>query len=108
MIEFSTNPYNFTEEDVRWVIGTKANMDVEGKIAQLFCLLSNIADTKKAQEIPKIIKPGGMLFYPAPGAAVQNAVWFMQDNSPLPMLIAANLERGGNGIASDGAYFPSS
>jgi len=50
-------------------------------------------------------KPCGIMYRPGSGAEMQKTHKFLQDNSEIPMLIAANLESGGNGIATDGTTF---
>jgi len=45
------------------------------------------------------------MFRPDEGEVNQAAHRLLQDNSKIPMLIAANLEAGGNGIATEGTYF---
>ena len=51
------------------------------------------------------VKPSGIMFRPGPGADTQKAHRFLQENSEIPMLIAANLESGGSGIANNGTSF---
>lgn len=107
LTDLKAKPYCLTEEDISWVTRTVAGMDVDTKIGQLFCLLAFSSEEAEAKETLKVIQPGGILFRPSPGADLQRIVRFLQNTSPLPMLIAANLERGGNGITTDGTYFAS-
>ena len=107
MIDLRARPFHLTEEDVLWVDRTLAGMDLDAKIGQLFCLLGMVPEEGAVQETLGKLKPGGMMFRPAPGAAVQQIHRFLQENSDIPMLVAANLERGGNGIATDGTNFAS-
>jgi beta-N-acetylhexosaminidase len=45
------------------------------------------------------------MYRPDTGAKIQETHRLLQELSPVPLLISANLEAGGNGIATDGTYF---
>lgn len=104
-INLKGNPFYLKDEDLKWVNETLTSMTLEEKIGQLFCpigLSPNIEDYKMMLDQ---IGPGGIMFRPGPSKEVQAMHRFLQENSKIPMLIAANLEAGGNGSAADGTSF---
>ncbi len=107
MIDLKSKPFNLTDDDIQWVKETLAGIDLRAKVGQLFCILGRTPDEDKLKEILQVIKPGAMMFRPAPGGSIQKAHRFLQENSDIPLLLAANLERGGIGIATDGTDFGS-
>ncbi|MEW5814756.1 MAG: glycoside hydrolase family 3 N-terminal domain-containing protein [Spirochaetota bacterium] len=107
MIDLTSKPFNLTDDDIPWIKETLAGMDLQAKVEQLFCILGRTPDEDKLKEILRVIKPGAVMFRPAPGGSIQKAHRFLQENSDIPLLLAANLERGGIGIATDGTHFAS-
>jgi beta-N-acetylhexosaminidase len=104
-IELKENPFYLSTADITWVEQTLAGMDLQAKVGQLFCLIALSPEPQELDKVFEVIEPGGFMFRPMPGAIVQAAHRYMQEKSPIPLLLAANLERGGNGIASDGTDF---
>jgi beta-N-acetylhexosaminidase len=108
MLDLKNKPFDLSDADIQWVKETLAGMDLETKVGQLFCLISHTDDVDELKQILEAVKPGGYLFRPFLGASIQKLHRYLQENSEIPLLLAANLERGGNGIASDGTNFGSS
>lgn len=106
MSNLREKPFYLNDEEIRWVETTLAGMTQEEKLGQLFCLVaySDDADLKKLAEK---YKPGGLMCRPMPVKDVMNAIGILQENSRIPMLISANLEKGGNGITEDGTFIGS-
>jgi len=102
-------PFSLSDQDIQWVQNTLADMDTETKVGQLFCLL--VLDPNPEVILEQVrkagIKPGGYMARPFTGAVVQNLYRTLQDQADIPLLLAANLERGGDGIALDGTTFGS-
>jgi beta-N-acetylhexosaminidase len=102
-------PFNLSDPDIKWVQNTLDNMDLETKVGQLFCLVIVNPDPndilEKTREVG--IKPGGYMARPFPGAVVQNLYRTLQEQAEIPLLLAANLEKGGDGIALDGTSYGS-
>jgi beta-N-acetylhexosaminidase len=107
MIDLKAPPFRLDNEGIEWLNRTLAGMDVDARIGQLFCLLAFSTEEAEARKTIELVRPGGILFRPSPGAALQKITGYLQTISDVPMLVAANLERGGNGIATDGTYFAS-
>ncbi len=107
MLNLKAKPFNLSDADIQWVECTLAGMDLETKIGQLFCLV--IPNPDPNDILGKVraagVKPCGYMSRPFPGAQVQNLHRVLQEQAEIPLLLAANLEKGGDGIASDGTAF---
>lgn len=105
MVDLKANPYFLDESQVKWVRETLDAMNTEDKIGQLFCeTLWNCTDEEE-EVIFSEIKPGGVMFRPNPAEKIRDYTERLQAKSDIPLLIAANLERGGNGGITDGTYY---
>jgi beta-N-acetylhexosaminidase len=106
MINLREKPYYLKDEEIAWVHNTLASMSDEEKLGQLFCLIA-YSDKQDLVELTTKYKPGGLMCRPMPACEVVNAVRILQENSKIPMLIAANLEKGSNGIVEEGTFIGS-
>lgn len=104
MVNLKAKPFFLNDEDIKWVESTLAGMTEEEKIGQLFCLIAYGNDPEYFKELAVKIKPGGLMCRPMAAMDTVDAVRTLQTHSKIPMLIAANLEKGGNGIAQEGTY----
>ncbi|MDQ6600988.1 glycoside hydrolase family 3 protein [Bacillus salipaludis] len=102
MMNLKGNPFYLTDEDIDWVNATLSSMTVQEKVGQLFCLHGTFKDKELLKETLDTFKPGGFMFRPDKGETIQDVHRFLQEQSAFPLLLAANLEAGGNGIALDG------
>jgi beta-N-acetylhexosaminidase len=105
MIDLKAKPFYLKDEDINWVKETLKSMDLREKVGQLFCPVGVTDDEEILKEFLADIKPGGMMYRPGKGENIRKIHKILQDNSKVPLLLAANLEAGGNGIAIDGTYF---
>ncbi len=105
MIDMKKKPFYLNDTQIEWVKDTLKNMSLEEKIGQIFCPISDRTEEKSIKEFIDEFHPGGVLYRPMEASVIQNIHRTFQENSKIPLLIAANLESGGNGIASDGTYF---
>ncbi len=104
MIDMRKAPYSLQEEDATWVENTLAGMTLEEKIGQLFCPMGGSQEPEALKALTDR-HVGGIMFRPGTGKETQAAHRFLQEHSKYPMLIAADLEQGGVGSASDGTLF---
>ncbi len=104
-VNLKAKPYDLSDEDIAWVEHTLAKMDLEDRIHQVFAPLGSIPDPEYLKVWVKKYKPGAVMFRPLPLKQIQNAHKTLQDNSEIPLLLAANLEEGGNGLVEEGTYF---
>lgn len=105
MIDLKVKPFYLDDEGIEWVKQTLASLDLVSKVGQLFCPIGFTDDKEQLTFLTKGIKIGGIMYRPGPGEAVQETHRYLQDSSDIPLLIAANLEAGGNGSAVDGTFF---
>lgn len=105
MVKMKESPFFLSDEDIRWVEDIREGMSLEEKVGQLFCLHGDTTDQKELLHVLENYHPGGMMYRPSAKEAVYDAHYFLQKNSSIPMLLAANLESGGDGIGSEGTFF---
>lgn len=105
MIDLRVKPFYLNDEDIKWVEDTLNSMNLNDKVGQLFCPVGSTDDEEELKSFLKHIKPGGMMYRPGKGENIRNTHKILQDNSEIPLLLSANLEAGGNGIAVDGTEF---
>lgn len=96
------NPFYLSEEDIKWVQTTFSSLSREEKIGQLFFLITYGPDDALVDKMATQIKAGGVMCRCMPAENITSIVSDLQRKSRIPMLIAANLEMGGNGIATEG------
>ncbi len=105
MIDLKAKPFNLNDEGVEWVENTLKGMTMQEKVGQLFCLVGFTDDRNILTKLSKEVGIGGIMYRPGPATEIQGNHRFLQENSKIPMLTAANLEAGGNGIALEGTKF---
>lgn len=105
MIDLKGKPFYLSDEDIKWVQDTLAKMSLKDKVGQLFCPVGITDDKEELKKLLTDIKPAGIMYRPGPSKQVQETHRFLQENSDIPMLFAANLEAGGIGIAEDGTLY---
>lgn len=106
-MDLKAKPFYLSDEEIRWVQDTLRSMTLEEKVGQLFCPVGTTSNEAELGAMLAKIKPAGMMFRPGPAADIQKTHRFLQDHSKVPLLLAANLEAGGVGVASDGTLFGS-
>jgi beta-N-acetylhexosaminidase len=102
MIDLKAKPFSLGDAGIRWVRDTLAGLTEEEKIGQLFCLIAWNADEASLVELLGKVPLGGIMFRPMKTAEAVAAARFLQSRSRIPVLIAANLEKGGSGIVEEG------
>lgn len=106
-IDLRANPFFLSEEQIAWVYKRIAAMDTEEKVGQLFCVLIKKGDAEEYEYIFNILKPGGAMFRMVPTVKAVETVNELRRRTQVPLLIAANLEKGGNGIVEEGTLLGS-
>ncbi len=102
MIDLKGNPFYLDEEGIAWVKDTLAGMTTEEKAGQLFCVLFKEAKKEEFDYVYDILSPGACMYRVVPAQSAVEATNTLQERSRIPLLIAANLEKGGNGIVTEG------
>lgn len=105
MIDLKGNPFYLTEEQARWVETTLASMTLEEKAGQVFCPMGFTDDPGTLRHMICDIGVGGMMYRMGPAGYIQNTHRTIQGLAKIPLLLAANTEAGGNGLALEGTGF---
>ena len=105
MIDLKAKPFFLSEEDILWVEQTLGAMTREQKAGQVFCPMGFSADPGLLHHLLNDIGVGGMMYRPGFAAEIQNTHRTIQSMAAVPLLLAANTENGGNGLAFEGTSF---
>lgn len=104
MVDLTAKPFNLDAEGVAWVRDTIAGMSDEEKIGQLFVNMGSSRDEDYLKGMVDSYHIAAVRYQPGPAADIWEQNRILQENSKIPMLIAANTEAGGNGACTDGTY----
>ena len=102
MVDLKAKPYYLDQEAIKWVENTISSMSIEEKIGQLFVNMGSSRDEDYLKDVVTNYKFGAVRYNPASAAEVHEQNRILQENSKIPLLIAANTEAGGNGACTDG------
>ena len=105
MIDLKTNPFYLNDQQIQWVNDTLAAMTLEEKAGQVFCPMGFAGDEASLRHIVCEIGVGGMMYRPGPKSDIQETHRRIQNMAKIPLLLAANTEAGGNGLAFEGTTF---
>lgn len=105
MVDLRANPFFLNEEDIRWVEETLTSMTLEQKAGQVFCPMGFSDDPGLLHHMLCDLGVGGMMYRPGSAAYIQNTHRTIQSMARIPLLLAANTENGGNGLAFEGTSF---
>lgn len=105
MIDLRAKPFFLDNEAIKWVENTLASMTLEEKIGQLFVPIGFSADPEYLEHVMLDHHIGGIMYRCGESKEMQSCHRWLQEHSRIPLLIAANLEAGGDGIAIDGTSF---
>lgn len=106
-INLTGNPFFLDAEACEWVKDTLRGMRVEEKAGQLFCVNVKEGADEEIQYVYEILQPGGCMYRTMPLEKAIGVTNKLRQKSRVPLLIAANLEKGGNGIISEGTLMAS-
>ncbi|MGL5316200.1 MAG: glycoside hydrolase family 3 protein, partial [Peptostreptococcaceae bacterium] len=104
MVNLKAKPFNLDEQGIQWVKETIANMTIEEKIGQLFVNMGASRDEEYLKGMLNEYHIGAVRYNPGKAEEVYDQNKILQENSKIPLLIAANTENGGNGACIDGTY----
>jgi len=105
MIDLKARPFYLNEEQVKWVRDTLASMTLEEKAGQVFCPMGFASEEGALRHFVCEIGVGGMMYRPGLKAEIQETHRRIQNMAKIPLLLAANTEAGGNGLAVEGTSF---
>lgn len=107
MIDLRGNPFHLNDSAISWVQSTLASMTAEEKCGQLFCVLFKEAKPEEIAYVYSILSPGACMYRTVPLERAVTMTNALQARARVPLLIAANLEKGGNGIVQEGTLMGS-
>ena len=102
MVDIRKKPFNLDDGQVEWVENTLKSMSTEEKIGQLFCMTVRTATKEGIDRIFEQMKPGGIMYRAMPVEEAIELNRMVKEHTRIPLLIPANLERGGDGVAKEG------
>ena len=105
MIDLKAKPFCLNDTDIQWVNDTLSAMTLEEKAGQVFCPMGFSDDPGLLHHMLCDLHVGGMMYRPGPAAYIQNTLRAIQSMAKIPLLLAANTENGGNGLAFEGTSF---
>ncbi len=105
MIDLKAKPFNLADEQIMKVQQIAEHLTLEEKVGQLFCLHGDYKDTNEIKQVIADYTPGAMMYRPGDSQQIQEIHRLIQESSKVPLLLAANLEAGGDGIGNDGTFF---
>ena len=98
-------PYCLDEAQIARIKSIIAGMRIEEKCGQLFCDVQRESDIEKTLEHVRNKHVGAVMASGGKLCDVTAHITQMQACAKVPLLIAANLEAGGNGILEEGTYY---
>ena len=105
MIDLKSKPFYLNDQQIRKVQSILDSMTLDEKIGQVFCPIGSSFEEKEIVEFIEKYKPGAMMYRPLESTKIKHIHETIQNYSKIPLMLAANLESGGNGICIDGTYF---
>ena len=102
MVNLKAMPYFLSDEDIAWVENTIASMSDEEKVGQLFWQLTAGNSEEYLKELMEKYHLGGCRYNGMPGQMVLNQNRTLQKYAKVPVFIACNPEKGGDGVCVDG------
>jgi len=105
MIDLKANPFYLNDSQIAWVEHTLASMTLEEKAGQVFCPMGFTDDPGALKHMIQDIGVGAMMYRMGPAGYIQSTHRTIQSLAKIPLLLAANTEAGGSGIATEGTCF---
>lgn len=103
----TANPFYLNQDQIDWVHSTLASMTLEEKVGQLFCVNYREGTREELEYTYGILEPGGCMYRAMPLERAIDFTRMLRERARVPLLLAANLEKGGNGIVKEGTLFAS-
>lgn len=105
MVNLNAAPFYLTQTQAEWVRSTLASMTLEEKAGQVFCPMGFTDNEYVLNHLIRDIGIGGLMYRSGPAGYIQATHRKIQSMAKIPLLLAANTEAGGNGLALEGTSF---
>lgn len=106
-IDLKGNPFYLTNEEIAWVENTLDSMTEDEKIQQLFFPALFDFSKEFIDSTLAVFEPSGFMYRPCDIRTAIETTAYLRSKFKVPPLIAANLEKGGNGIVKEGTMIGS-
>lgn len=107
MVDLKAKPFCLNEEGIEWVEKTIHSMTLDEKVGQLFVQMRRSLEEEEIKKTLGTYHQGGLRWQGGNKEEVYKQNKTYQENSKIPLLIAANCDTGGNGCLSDGTFIMS-
>ncbi len=104
MVDLKAKPFCLSEEAIAWVNETIDSMTLDEKTGQLFVQMRKSLDEETVKNTLNKYHQGGLRWQGGDRFLVYDQNKLYQDNSWIPLLIAANCDNGGDGCLIDGTF----
>ena len=104
MVDLKAKPFCLSEEAIAWVNETIDSMTLDEKAGQLFVQMRKSLDEETVKNTLNKYPQGGLRWQGGDRFLVYDQNKLYQDNSRIPLLIAANCDNGGDGCLIDGTF----
>ena len=104
MVNLKEKPFYLSDEAIQWVEKTIASMTPDEKAGQLFVQMRKSLDEGVIKDTLAHYHQGGLRWQGGDRHQVYNQNKTYQENSKIPLLIAANCDNGGDGCLSEGTF----
>ncbi len=104
MVDLKAKPFCLSEEAIAWVNETIDSMTLDEKTGQLFVQMRKSLDEETVKNTLNKYHQGGLRWQGGDRFLVYDQNKLYQDNSRIPLLIAANCDNGGDGCLIDGTF----
>ena len=94
-------PFFLDDGQLQWVKDTLASMDLKAKVGQLLCLAARSEQEEWVNGVFDVCEPAGFMYRPMPLEATLRFTEMLTSKPRIPMLIAADVERGGYPLVND-------
>ncbi len=104
MVDLRAKPFYLDDEGLQWVEDTIADMSLDEKIGQLFMLMRKSLDSQDIKNTLDTYHQAGLRYRNEDRKTIWQQNKDYQENSRIPLFIAANCDNGGDGAMSDGTF----
>lgn len=102
MINLKEQPFNLDDSGIDWVSKTLESMTMKEKVGQLFCPMGFSDDEAVLKHMIRDCHVGAMMYRQGPKAYIRETHARIQRLARIPLLLAANIESGGDGLLAEG------
>ncbi len=107
MVNLHAAPFHLSQAQAEWVKTTLSGMTLAEKAGQVFCPMGFTDNEHVLNHQIRELGIGGLMYRSGAAGYIQATHRKIQSMAKIPLLLAANTEAGGNGLALEGTSFGS-